>query len=93
MWGTRLDWELLDDIFHADRLTIVDVWADLFEERGDPVYIDKARWAMDIHLARDYKNLTDVRFDGYPSRFEWWTWCDALLYGSAFVHLHVKGDR
>jgi len=77
--GDQAGWELLDDIFHADRLTIADVWGDLYKERGDPDYIDKARWAMDIHLARDYKNLTEVRFDGYDTRFEWWTWCDALF--------------
>ncbi|MEN8156529.1 MAG: glycoside hydrolase family 88 protein [Bacteroidota bacterium] len=76
--GDQADWELLDDIFHADRLTIVDVWADLYEERGDPKYIDKARWAMDIHLARKYKALTDVRFEENPARLEWWSWCDAL---------------
>ncbi len=62
--GDQVNWELLSDIFHADRLTIADVWADLYEERGEPRYIDKARWAMDIHLARNYKELTDVRFDG-----------------------------
>lgn len=76
--GDQLDWELLHDIFHADRLVIADVWADLYEERENPEYIDKARWAMDIHLARNYEELTDVRFTDNPAKFEWWTWCDAL---------------
>ncbi len=92
--GDKVGWELLDDIFHADRLTIADVWGDLYEERGESHYIDKARWAMDIHLARDYKNLTDVRFEGYDSRFEWWTWCDALYMAPpSFITMSkITGD-
>ena len=39
--GDQVEWELLDDIFHADRLTIVDVWGDLYKERGDPKYIER----------------------------------------------------
>ena len=49
---------------------------------------------MDIHLARDYENLTDVRFEGYPSRFEWWTWCDALYMAPpSFITMSkITGD-
>lgn len=92
--GDHVEWQLLDDIFHADRLTIVDVWADLYQVKQDPLYIDKARWAMDIHLSRNYKELTDVRFDGNPSAFEWWTWCDALYMAPpSFVNMSkVTGD-
>ncbi|RPI46498.1 MAG: hypothetical protein EHM46_00490, partial [Bacteroidetes bacterium] len=93
--GEQTLWQPLDDIFHADRLTITDVWADLFSERGKPEYIDRARWAMDIHLARNYRELTDVRFDGSPAAFEWWTWCDALYMAppSMISMSRVTGDR
>ncbi len=92
--GDRVEWELLDDIFHADRLTIADVWADLYREQGNPQFIDKARWAMDIHMARDYGVLTDVRFQENPARFEWWTWCDALFMAPpSFISMSkVTGD-
>jgi rhamnogalacturonyl hydrolase YesR len=92
--GEQVGWELLDDIFHADRLTIVDVWADLYELKKEPRYIDKARWAMDIHLARNYKELTDVRFDNNPAYLEWWTWCDALYMAPpSFISISkVTGD-
>lgn len=92
--GDHVEWQLLDDIFYADRLTIVDVWADLYQVKQDPEYIDKARWAMDIHLSRNYKELTDVRFDGNPSFLEWWSWCDALYMAPpSFVTMSkVTGD-
>ena len=77
--GQAADWQLMDDIFHADRLTIADMFLWLYEKRGDPEMIDKTRWAMDIHLARNYEALTDVRFTDNPAKFEWWTWCDALF--------------
>jgi rhamnogalacturonyl hydrolase YesR len=92
--GDRLHWQPLDDIFHADRLTIADVWADLYGERGERRFIDKARWTMDIHLARNYEELTDVRFDSMPSREEWWSWCDALYMAPpSFITMsRVTGD-
>lgn len=77
--GQAADWELMDDIFHADRLTIADMFIWLYEKTGDKKMIDKSRWAMDIHLARNYKKLTDVRFTDNDAKFEWWTWCDALF--------------
>jgi rhamnogalacturonyl hydrolase YesR len=92
--GDRTGWEPLDDIFHADRLTITDVWADIYAEKGVPEYIDKARWAMDIHLARDYRELTNVRYEDNPARFEWWTWCDALYMAPpSFISMSkITGD-
>jgi rhamnogalacturonyl hydrolase YesR len=92
--GDQVGWQPLDDIFHADRLTITDVWTDLYQVKKNPAYIDKARWAMDIHLARNYRELTDVRFDGNPAAFEWWTWCDALYMAPpSFVNMsRVTGD-
>jgi rhamnogalacturonyl hydrolase YesR len=75
--GQSFNWKLLPDIYHADRLAIADVYRWLYEIKKDPVMIDKARWAMDIHLARDVK--PDVRYQDNNYRFEWWTWCDALF--------------
>ncbi|MGD8781918.1 MAG: glycoside hydrolase family 88 protein [Ignavibacteria bacterium] len=75
--GQEFNWKLIDDIYHADRLTIADVFAWLYEIKKDPVMIDKARWAMDIHIARDVK--PDVRFDRNDYKLEWWSWCDALF--------------
>ncbi len=77
--GQAHDWEIMDDIFHADRLTIIDNWIWLYTIYNEPQMIDKARWALDIHLARRYEQATDVRFTDNPYRFEWWTWCDALF--------------
>lgn len=92
--GQYHDWELEDDIFHADRLTIVDNWAWLSNLEDEPQIIDKARWALDIHLARNYKKATDVSFEGNPYRFEWWTWCDALFMAPpSFVEMwKVTGE-
>ena len=32
-----------------------------------------------MHLARNYKEATDVRFKDNPYHLGWWTWCDALF--------------
>lgn len=77
--GQATEWEIMDDIFHADRLTIIDNWIWLYTIYNEPLMIDKARWALDIHLARRYKQATDVRYTDNPYRYEWWTWCDALF--------------
>ncbi len=77
--GQAAGWKPLDDIFHADRLTIIDNWAWLYEIYELPEIIDKSGWLLDIHLARRYRQATDVRFEENPYRFEWWTWCDALF--------------
>ncbi len=74
--GQSADWKLMNQIFHADRLTIADMFIWLHGMEKDPVMIDKSRWAMDIHIARHPK--ADVRFENNDYRFEWWTWCDAL---------------
>ena len=39
--------------------------------------IDIAKWAMDVHKARQAK--PDVTFENNNYKFEWWTWCDALF--------------
>ncbi len=76
--GQQYGWRPMDDILHADRLTIMDVWADLYAERPEPEMLEMSRWAMDVHLATPYKWATDVRFEGNDAKFFWWSWCDAL---------------
>ena len=90
--GQEFNWKLIDDIFHADRLTIADVYAWLYEMKKDQAMIDKARWAMDIHMSRRAK--ADVSFYGNKYRFEWWTWCDALFMGPpSFARMYeATGD-
>ncbi len=93
--GQWYNWKPLDDIFHADRLTIVDIWGWIYELTANPRVIDKAKWAMDIHLARRYKQATDVSFKKNPYKFEWWTWCDALFMAPpSFVQMwQVTGEE
>lgn len=93
--GQAVSWEPMDDIFHADRLTIIDTWAWLYDLEKDHKMIDKAKWALDIHVARRYKQATDVRFENNPYRFEWWTWCDALFMAPpSFVRMwKVTGNE
>jgi rhamnogalacturonyl hydrolase YesR len=74
--GQKHNWKLIDDIYHADRLTIAQVYADLYKITKGPVMLDKTQWAMDIHVGRRPK--ADVTFENNPYRLEWWTWCDAL---------------
>lgn len=76
--GQSNHWKPMDDIFHADRLVIADNWIWLYSLDKDSEKIEKVKWAMDIHLARDYKKATDVRFEDNVNNMEWWTWCDAL---------------
>ncbi len=93
--GQAADWTPEDDIFHADRLTIIDNWAWLYSLEKNQDMIDKSQWALDIHLARRYKSATDVRFSDNPYRFEWWTWCDALFMAPpSFVEMwKVTGEK
>lgn len=75
--GQQHDWKILEHIFNADRLTIADVYAWLYEIKKDPEMIATAKWVMDIHKMRTVK--PDPTFDSNDYRFEWWTWCDALF--------------
>jgi len=92
--GQAANWAPEDDIFHADRLTIIDNWAWLYGIEKDPMMIDKSQWTLDIHLARRYEKATDVTFNENPYRFEWWTWCDALFMAPpSFVEMwKVTGE-
>jgi len=93
--GQHYDWVLMDDIYHADRLTVADMYAWIYEKQQDFHIIDKTKWAMDIHLARRYKKITDVTFENNPYRFEWWTWCDALYMAPpSFTRMYdVTGEQ
>lgn len=86
--GQKYDWELLDEIFHADRLTIGHVFADIYKIKKDPEMIDKTTWVMDMHTAR--RPPIDVTFEENPYRMEWWTWCDALYMAPpTFVNIYT----
>lgn len=86
--GQKHHWKLLNDIYHADRLTIAQVFADLYLETKDPEMLEKVQWVMDMHVDRSAK--ADVAFLGNPYRFEWWTWCDALYMAPpAFARVYA----
>ncbi len=74
--GEEHRWRLLDDIFHADRLTIAQVFLDLSIEQKEERIRVPTLWVLDAHVGR--KTSPDVTFKDNPYRFEWWTWCDAL---------------
>ena len=90
--GQQYDWGILNHIFNADRLTIADVYAWLYEQKNDPEMIKNAKWVMDIHKARTVK--PDPSYDTNDYRFEWWTWCDALFMApTSFARMYqATGD-
>ncbi|MEQ8240337.1 MAG: glycoside hydrolase family 88 protein [Cyclobacteriaceae bacterium] len=92
--GQANNWKPDDDIFHADRLAIIDNWAWLYGMEQDPDMIEKSQWALDIHLAQPYEKNTDVRYKGSPHKDEWWSWCDALFMAPpSFVQMwKVTGE-
>ncbi len=91
--GEANNWKLMNDIYHADRLTIAQVFADAYMETGREEILEKVRWVMDMHVNRTAP--ADVRFEGNPYRFEWWTWCDALYMAPpAFARVYkATGDQ
>jgi rhamnogalacturonyl hydrolase YesR len=90
--GQDNDWGIMDHIFNADRLTIADVYAWLFEIKKNPEMIKTAKWVMDIHKVRTVK--ADPTYDKNDYKFEWWTWCDALFMAPpSFARMYkVTGD-
>jgi len=91
--GQKYNWKLINDIYHADRLTIAQSFADLYMEEKDPVMLEKVQWVMDMHVDRTAR--ADVSFTDNPYRFEWWTWCDALYMAPpAFARVYAAtGDE
>jgi rhamnogalacturonyl hydrolase YesR len=90
--GESHNWRLHNDIFHADRHTISQVFIELYEMFDDPKMIENTRWVLDAHLRRYPK--ADIRYANNPYVFEWWTWCDALYMSPpAFARMaKVTGD-
>lgn len=93
--GQWYNWQPMDEILHADKLSIVDTWTWLYEQEKNVHMIEKAKWALDINMARNYKEETNVRFANNPYYGEWWSWCDALFMAPpAFVRMaKVTGDE
>ncbi|MCE5331206.1 MAG: glycoside hydrolase family 88 protein [Bacteroidales bacterium] len=94
--GQAAKWQPLSDIFHADRMTITDVWASLYDITKNPETIDKTRFTLDIYLARGFKNANmSINEKNNPHAFEWWTWCDALYMApQVFAHItKITGEK
>jgi len=77
--GKRHDWKILDDILHADRVAIIDMYERLYEKEKDPAILEKAKWAMDIIMSRGTEKKVMVHFKDNVHYDEWLTWCDALF--------------
>lgn len=94
--GETAKWQPMNDIFHADRLTITDVWASLYDITKKPETIDKTKFVLDIYLERGIKNM-NLSIDGKrnPQAYEWLTWCDALyMVPPVFAHMSkITGNK
>jgi rhamnogalacturonyl hydrolase YesR len=77
--GKRYNWKTLDDILHADRVAIIDMYQRLYEKHKDPAILEKAKWAMDIIMSRGTGKKVMVHFKDNVYYNEWLTWCDALF--------------
>jgi rhamnogalacturonyl hydrolase YesR len=90
--GEANQWKLMNDIYHADRLTIAQTFAEMYLIHKDPKMLEKIQWVMDMHIDRTAK--ADVRFEHNAYAFEWWTWCDALYMAPpAFARVYkATGD-
>ncbi len=87
--GQSRQWKLINDIYHADRLTIAQSFAEAYMIKKDPVMLEKIQWVLDMHIDRTAK--PDVRFkDNTNYRLEWWSWCDALFMAPpAFARVYA----
>jgi len=77
--GKHYNWITLDDILHADRVAIVDMYQRLYEIHKDTAMLGKVQWAMDIIMSRGTGKKVMVQFKDNPYYDEWLTWCDALF--------------
>jgi rhamnogalacturonyl hydrolase YesR len=94
--GKAAKWQPLNDIFNADRLTIADVWASLYDITKDPVTIDKTRFVLDIYLERGFGPGTfSFEKKKNPYAHQWWSWCDALYMApQVFAHMSkITGEK
>ena len=87
--GQQVKWQPMTDIFHADRMTITDVWASLYDITKRPEIIDKTKFVLDIYLKRGMNTMNlSIDMKKNPQAFEWWTWCDALYMApQVFAHM------
>ena len=94
--GEAAKWQPMSDIFHADRLTITDVWTSLYDLTKKPEIIDKTRFMLDVYVTRGFKNANlSINEKTNPYAYEWWTWCDALYMApQVFAHISkITGQR
>jgi len=74
--GRENDWQLLNDYFMADRLTIAQSYLDMYLKEKAPQMKYNVQWVLDQYLKRKAK--ANVHWKGNPDRGKWWSWCDAL---------------
>jgi len=93
--GQQTGWKPLDEILHADRVAIIDMFIKLYEVYQDPVIIDKSRWALDIIMSRGTGKRVMVKLKDNLYASEWITWCDALFMSPpVFAQMtKVTGDQ
>lgn len=77
--GQHYDWKTLNDVLHADRVAIIDMYMRLYEKHKEPAMLEKVRWAMDIIMSRGTGKKVMVHFKDNVYYNEWLTWCDALF--------------
>ncbi len=92
-FGEEVKWGTMNDIYHADRLTVSQMYFELYKIKPKEKMLQRTKWVLDAHL--DRRPPPDIRFEGNPYCHEWWTWCDALYMAPpAFVHMwKVSGDK
>ncbi|MFR9496281.1 MAG: glycoside hydrolase family 88 protein, partial [Rikenellaceae bacterium] len=92
--GEYYDWGLEEDILHADRLLICDIYAYLYEQTGrkNPEMMRSTDLAMNLHTSRKAK--VDPRYKGAEYKYEWWSWCDALYMAAPtfYTYSNLTGD-
>ncbi|WP_435315392.1 glycoside hydrolase family 88 protein [Cellulophaga fucicola] len=93
--GEHANYNIGNEIFHADKITVMSNWAWLYGEDKDPEMIKYSKWVMDAHIGLRTPNKADLRFAGNPYYTEWWTWCDALFVAPpAFAKMwQVTGEK
>ncbi len=81
--GKSYDWKIIDDIFHADRLTIGQVFMDIYEKEKTDSILTFLQYALDIHIAHLGRKEPDLEWKDNKYRHFWWSWCDALYMAPA----------
>ncbi len=81
--GKNYNWKIRDDIFHADRLTIGQVYLDIYDNQKTDSLLNYLKWALDIHIAQLNRHNPDLKWIGNKYKHFWWSWCDALYMAPA----------